>query len=226
MNVLSDLQIRSALRAELRTIHADEPSTTIIDELSLCQGHARVDLAVVNGSLSGYEIKSDRDSLNRLPRQRAIYDVCFNTMVIVVGSRHANGCFDAVPEAWGIWLAIPTISGIKFEVRREPKINARIEAESVVQLLWKAEVSSSLEEVGVTLNPKLGRRELWKCLVASVEPQELFRIVRDRLRARGDWRSGPTPFRGDGLSRSASKSLRYRENRDWLLSAVSRRRPS
>lgn len=220
-----DFDIRAALRTELRKIHSHEPNTSIIDELSLCQGNARVDLAVVNGSLGGYEIKSDRDTLSRLPRQLAVFDVCFDTMTVVVGSRHVNACFGAAPEAWGIWEATPTLSGVEFEVRRRAKINTQIEPKSVVQLLWKEETFNSLVEIGMMPNPESKRRELWECLVASVSSQELFQIVRDCLRARGDWRSGPTPFRGGGSSQSASKSRRYRENRGWLLSAVSQRRP-
>lgn len=220
-----DFDIRIALRAELREIHAHEPDTAIIDELSLRQGDARVDLAVVNGSLSGYEIKSDRDTLTRLPRQLAVYDACFNTMTVVVASRHVDGCFKAVSETWGIWEAIPNAGGVKFEVRRHARINPQIEAKSVVQLLWKEEALNSLAELGIRPDADLKRRDLWKHLVASVSAHELFQIVRDRLRARGDWRSAPTPFRGGGSSRSASRSPRYRENRDWLLSAVSQRPP-
>src|ERR1700674_1251921 len=72
---LRDSEIRAALRAKLHSIHSQDPETVVIDELSLCQGDARVDMAVVNGSLSGYEIKSDRDTLTRLPRQLAVYEV-------------------------------------------------------------------------------------------------------------------------------------------------------
>jgi hypothetical protein len=225
MSRMRDFEIRAALRVELQRIHCDEPTTSIIDELSLCQGGARVDVAVVNGSLSGYEIKSDRDRLTRLPRQLAVYDICFDTMIMVVGSRHVKACRKTIPKTWGIWEAMAVADRIEFKVRRQPKINRQIKPQSVVQLLWKNEVLESLRQVGVLTNPKLGRRELWGCLVQSVDPRQLFQMVRDHIRARGDWRSGPTPFRGGGLSRSASTSRRYRENRGWLLSAVSQCRP-
>lgn len=228
MDTPRDLDIRVALRAVLRQMHAHEADTAIIDELSLRQGDARVDLAVVNGSLSGYEIKSDRDRLTRLPRQLAVYDVCFDTMTIVVGSRHVSDALEVVPQTWGIWEAIPSptaLGGVKFEVNRTPKINTLIEPRSVVQLLWKNEAYSTLVRLGISPSSQLGRRELWDRLVAVVSPQELFQIARDCLRARGDWRSGPTPFRGGGLSRSVSRPQRYRENRGWLLSAGSQRRP-
>ena len=223
MEMLRDLEIRTALRTALRAMHADEPNTAIIDELSLCQGEARVDVAVVNGALCGYEIKSDRDSLARLPRQLSVYELCFDTMVIVVGSRHVESCFASVPESWGIWEATAMESEIKFEIRRSPANNHRIDAKSVVKLLWKEEVFESLKELGHTPSPKAERRALWEHLVLSVEPNQLFHIVRERLRARGDWRSAPTPFRCGGSSRSVAKSQRFQENRRWLLSTGSHR---
>jgi hypothetical protein len=107
---LRDQEIRAALRAKLKAIHADESDTAIIDELSLCQGNARVDVAVVNGSFSGYEIKSDRDTLARLPNQLAAYEQCFDTMTMVVGKKHVAKCRATLPEWWGIWEAVLTDS--------------------------------------------------------------------------------------------------------------------
>ena len=221
-----DQEIRLALRDRLRAIHADESDTAIIDELSLCQGDARVDVAVVNGSLSGYEIKSDRDTLTRLPNQLAAYELCFDTMTIVVGKRHLAKCRATLPEWWGIWEAVPTEKGIRFGCWREPMPNSRITPERVVQLLWKSELREALAECGVDPPAKFSRRELWANLICSVPKTELFRIVRSRIRARGDWRAAPTPFRCDDLSQSFAMSQRSQKNRRWLLSALSHRRPS
>lgn len=224
---LRDSDIRSALREKLRMIHADEPDTAIIDELSLSQGQARVDLAVVNGSFSGYEIKSDRDTLIRLPGQRAVYELCFNTITIVVGSAHVEECIETLPGWWGIWEAIPQArKQVDFLERREPENNMRITPEQVVQLLWREEVAVALRTVGIAVPAKTTRRELWRELVEALDPEELFRVVRERLRARGDWRSGSTPFRNDGLSLSAANFRRSQACRTWLLSLRSQRRPN
>jgi hypothetical protein len=222
---MRDFQIRSALRDRLHSLHANEPDTAIIDELSLCQGDARVDMAVVNGSFSGYEIKSDRDTLARLPNQLATYELCFDTMTIVVGLRHVAECRETLPHWWGIWEAVSTPEGVRFGCWREPAANPKIAPERVVQLLWKNEAREVLQDLGIKPPAKSSRRELWTKLVAAVSPEELFRIVRRRIRARGDWRSGPTPFRCGDSFRSAATSQRCRENREWLLSAGSRYRP-
>jgi len=91
---LRDTETRMALRNKLRLIHADEPDAAIINELSVAHGEARGDLAVVNGSFSGNEIKSGRDTSYRLPHQLAGYEFSFNAMTIVVGSHHVASCVD------------------------------------------------------------------------------------------------------------------------------------
>jgi len=224
-SVLRDSEIRSELHSMLRALYAHDQYTAIIDELSLCQGESRVDLAVVNGSLSGYEIKSDRDSLSRLPLQSETYALCFDTMTIVVGSRHLEACSKRVPYWWGIWEATRTSEGVKIEPRRGPQKNPNVSPDRLVQLLWKNEVAESLRTLGYTPSPKAGRRELWSFLVSVSTPKQLSQIVRDRIRARGDWRSGPTPFRRGDLSRSAANSQRSQENRRWLLSQRFQHRP-
>ncbi len=62
--------LRRALPSDLAPyLDAD---TLVVDELDLC-GLTRVDVAVVNGHLSGFEIKGSTDSLRRLPGQVTVY---------------------------------------------------------------------------------------------------------------------------------------------------------
>ena len=72
MNTLlstTDHQIRTALRRHLLQQHIDNHDTLILDELGVRHGTARIDIVVINGVMHGYEIKSDRDTLNRLPEK-------------------------------------------------------------------------------------------------------------------------------------------------------------
>ena len=97
---------------------------------------------------------------------------------------------------------------IGFKERRLATDNDRISPGQVVQLLWRTELLEMLRELDVEVRAKATRRELWATLVDAVSPTEVFALVRDRLRARGDWRSGPTPFRDGGSSQSVAKSQR------------------
>ena len=69
----------------------NDPQTLIVEELGIRQGAARVDVAVVNGSLHGYEIKSARDTLERLPKQSELYSSVFDTITLVTAENHLMG---------------------------------------------------------------------------------------------------------------------------------------
>ena len=60
--LLKDNDIRVTLIDELNRINAQH-DYRIIEELAVCDGEARVDVAVANGRLCGCEIKSDADTL-------------------------------------------------------------------------------------------------------------------------------------------------------------------
>jgi hypothetical protein len=57
----------------------------IIEELGVVHGKSRIDIAVINGLMHGYEIKSDKDTLQRLPEQMNMYNSVFNKVTLVVG---------------------------------------------------------------------------------------------------------------------------------------------
>ena len=66
---MRDADIRRALVQRLRAARPDPVTDRIWPEMSLALGASRVDVCVINGTLSGYEIKSPRDNLDRLPSQ-------------------------------------------------------------------------------------------------------------------------------------------------------------
>src|SRR5690242_7332263 len=88
---MRDIDIREALRAEIARRHNGESNTLVVEELGLCQGIARVDLAVVNGSVNGYEIKSAHDTLSRLPAQSDVYSRPTHTVHRAGGRMHWPG---------------------------------------------------------------------------------------------------------------------------------------
>lgn len=64
---MRDRDVRQALHRKVLKEHHGDADTLVLDELGLRHGTCRVDIAVVNGYLHGYEIKSDSDTLERLP---------------------------------------------------------------------------------------------------------------------------------------------------------------
>jgi hypothetical protein len=179
----------------MRRRHAAEVGTLIVDELGLCQGVARVDLAVVNGSLHGYEIKSECDTLERLPGQRDVYSRALDFVTIVTSAKHAKKIRGSVPQWWGIWAASSSRDGIELRQMRKPRPNPGVDARAVAELLWRHEALEELESRALAhgLRGK-PRRELWARLADSMPMTELCTVVRERLKRRRRWRAAARPM--------------------------------
>jgi hypothetical protein len=88
--MLRDTNIRRPLKRHLADVHAKDADTRIVDELGLRQGAVRVDVAVINGALHGYEIKSDVDTLQRLSSQVETYSDVLDEAALVTTVEHAQ----------------------------------------------------------------------------------------------------------------------------------------
>ena len=182
---LGDPEIRQGLRALLRKRHSGKPQTVFIEELGISQGRARIDLAVVNGQLHGYEIKSDRDSLRRLPDQVEFYGRVVDKATLVVGDRHFAESSILVPEWWGILRVESRVRGIQFKSIRRGRRNPQVEARSLVELLWRADAIDFLEQRGAAQGIRSKpRRAVWDKICEQCETKEIAAAVRDQLRAR------------------------------------------
>jgi hypothetical protein len=62
----------------------------IVEEMGIA-GEARVDIALIGDHLHRFEIKSERDSLRRLPAQVEVYSRVFDYVTLVVDTRHLDG---------------------------------------------------------------------------------------------------------------------------------------
>lgn len=188
---MREIDIRNALRDQVRSQHAHESDTLILDELGLCQGISRVDIAAINGSLHGYEIKSPNDTLERLPSQKEVYGKSLDYVTLVTAREHLSKAQKIVPKWWG--LVIPTRQGsaIDFELIREPQRNKEVDRFALVQLLWRDETLRELETLGVDRGLRSKPKQvLWDCLANCVELAVLGVIVRTALKRRGTiWRA-------------------------------------
>lgn len=193
---LNDAQIRRSFHAKkLRKQHA-APNTLVLDELGLQHGRCRADIAVINGHFIGYEIKSDEDSLGRLDLQVAAYNAVFDSVTVVVGTRHLIGVKTIIPEWWGIITATSGQRGaIHFETIRRAKLNLSTEDFSVAQLLWRKEAEEELIKIGVTGRILTKNRStLYHELINALGASELRKVVRQRLMNRIDWRRPEQAF--------------------------------
>lgn len=186
---MRDRDIRCRLHLTVLAHHRSDPDTLVVEELGLCRGEARIDLAVVNGELHGYEIKSARDSLNRLSRQTRVYNAVCDRLTLVVSERHLSAARRRLGGWWGVTVVVENAGSSGFEELRVAEENPRVRAEAVAELLWREEALSALETRGLARGLRVKpRTALWAALARELPLEELKAEVRARLKARTHWR--------------------------------------
>ena len=186
-----DRDVRSALHATVLAPYHVDPDSRVINEFGLWYGLARVDIAVVNGLMHGYEIKSDRDTLDRLPEQARIYSDALDRVTLVVGATHVEKALAIVPTWWGVKLARGARHGpVSFADSRPSEPNPRIDPVAVAALLWGEELLEVLVRLDAARGVRGKSRDIMSRRLATVLPlPQLREEVRARLKARSPWRA-------------------------------------
>jgi hypothetical protein len=177
-----DLAVRELLKHHLLTAHAGV-ATVFLEELGLCQGDVRVDVAAVNGELSGFEIKSPADTLARWPKQRRIYSKVVDRAWLVAPDKTLEAA--KAPGWWGLIRIVETRDRLGLRVAREAGVNPAPDPYAIACLLWRDEAISALEEFGLDRGVRTKRRGLiWQRLADQLPLDDLRRAVRAALKVR------------------------------------------
>lgn len=189
---LSDAEIRPLLRAFLAARNRS-PSVFVVEELGLCRGQARVDLAAVGRQIHGYEIKSDRDSLRRLAAQIDLYGLVLDRATLVVGERHVEEAVALLPSWWGV-LGVCISTGGRATLRplRAGSLNPHRDARALAELIWRDEAIELLEARGASRGVRAAPRAVvWDRVCEHYALEEIAATVRARLKARQAQREPP-----------------------------------
>lgn len=191
----TDFEIREALhRKVLKSYHRND-STIIVDELGLAHGKNRIDVAVLNGHLHGYEIKSAKDTLTRLPDQLSQYRKSLQKLTIVVAPNHIDGVLAIAPEWSGIIEARKgPRGGISFTTVRKATINPEVDEVALAHLLWRKEAVELLARYGVSEKElKKPRKQLYELIASEASLEELVSWIKEKFMARETWRADLQP---------------------------------
>ena len=190
---MNDIHIRAALRRQLLYQYRTDPDTTIIEELGVQHGASRIDLAVVNGVLHGYELKSDKDTLTRLSEQASAYSAVFDLVTLVVSERHVRRASEVTPDWWGIKVARMESGYLSFHDLKLPMNNPSADPLSVATLLWRDEALSFLNELGGAKGMRSkSKTHIYLKLLERADLDRLRDRVRRCLKGRQAWRSAAT----------------------------------
>jgi hypothetical protein len=75
-------------------------TASMLNEFRVCE--CKADLAILNGTATVYEVKSERDSLSRLERQVAAYLQVFAHVYVIAAENHINPVLNSLPEYVGV----------------------------------------------------------------------------------------------------------------------------
>jgi hypothetical protein len=180
-----DPEIRIALLKEFRRRRLLRGTTVVVQELGLRRSDAVVDVAVVNGSLNGFEIKSDADTLRRLERQAEIYGQILDRVTLVVGQQHLGAARRVIPDWWGLMAVQVLDDGPTLTTVRQGRENPARHARALVELLWLDEARALLAKRDALRGYRTKPRDaVWDKLCEVYSLDEIASAVRQRLKAR------------------------------------------
>src|SRR4051812_41988278 len=104
---MTESEIRAALIEKLASTPAGR-GAAFITEMFLDSFARRADVVMANGKLAAFEIKSERDTLERLHGQLSTYLRFFEQVTVVCAEKHLEAVKLHVPESVGIIAVSPT----------------------------------------------------------------------------------------------------------------------
>jgi hypothetical protein len=219
MPVTRDTDIRKALLADLVQIYSDKTHDLIVEEFG-CNS-ARTDVAVINGALHAFEIKSDSDSLDRLPSQIEAYQGVFEYITLICGNRLLKRARAAIPKWWGLQKAEFENGSVTLSQLRTPKLNPNQDSFALAKMLWKTEALACMRRHGhKVVTSKHTAEEVSRAVADRIPLSVLTAEVRQAIKIRGG--SGfakRSTLNGDSCTTESIVQESRSSDLSWLLSA-------
>jgi len=175
---ITEATVRHSLRENI--LETTQGHAEAIYEFWVPRSNERADVAVVGALMQGFEIKTERDNLKRLPRQTEAYARIFDRCHAVLAERHIDRAMEMLPSSWGV-LVIETEPSLSFRLLRAAAANDAVDAEVLVRLLWRDEAHAALCALGYVPDPRAGRFRMWEQLLALLDIDGIKQVVRDAL---------------------------------------------
>lgn len=185
---MKDPCIRQLLRETELLYYINDNDSKVVNELSLPVAGARIDMAVINGSLHGYEIKSASDTLQRLPSQIEAYSKVFDYLSVVTEGKYYLKLKKTIPSWVGL-IVCDDKNGLKTVKQvRKPVRNKNVKGFYIAKLLWKEELIDCLTEYQIPFKKKDRTWILCEILESNLDIQTLSLAVRNKLKLRNNWK--------------------------------------
>ena len=138
-------------------------------------GKCKADVAILNGTATAYEIKSERDSLSRLEQQLCAYRRVFPKVYVISGENHLDDVLSSVPPNVGVMKLSSRyqISTVR-EAKNDPE---RISSEDIFSSLRTSEAKQLLRwaKVPVPDVPNTKMHEALRKQIQALAPMDVHR---------------------------------------------------
>lgn len=167
--VLKPNDIRTALRSWVHDKFELNQSDILINELgfwnkdpnSTIDNSFRADLALANGRLVGFEIKSEKDSLKRWASQMVAYNNVFDEVWLCVHGKHLEGVLSTTNKHIGILLIDDYKS---LAVVRPATTNNNNNIYDLSGLLWREELNFLAKIHNIKISSRTTKNEMREIL--------------------------------------------------------------
>lgn len=186
---LRDSDLRTALAATIARKYRGRDHLLTPEVDILCGIPGRIDALLITSKICGFEIKSDVDSLHRLPRQLEAYEPVLERAVLIVGRRHLEAAQKILPPWWGIWLAERRGPQVALSRRRTALPNPDFYLYAVTTFIARDVITLHLRTQGIKGYSKYDLYELRGQLIAHHSRAQVLALARWVMRSRVDWRN-------------------------------------
>ncbi|TOA18385.1 hypothetical protein CGK33_08350 [Vibrio parahaemolyticus] len=156
----------------------------MLQELHVHRGNAIADVVTVHSEAHCYEIKGDKDKIDRLARQGDYYNKVFSKITLVTTERKLKEALDKIPAFWGVIVAYDMKGVVKFRHIRKISTNPLFDKELALATLWKSELTNVNDELNLDIPAKTNKRDFALGLAERMSKIQTNRWIAESLVSR------------------------------------------
>lgn len=187
---LRDSDIRSALAQRIAKQQQGR-EFLFVSEIDVQGGWpGRIDqVLITRRQIQGFEIKSDVDSLRRLPVQVQAYSPVLERATLVTTTRHVDAARALIPRWWGILMASRGNDGsVRIAPLRPAGANPELDVFQVTTFVSRELIVKHLRAQAVRGTSRHDVYSLRQLLVDSNTRGQVLAFARKVMMERSDWR--------------------------------------
>ncbi len=146
----------------------------IMEEFVLCR-KCRADAVMFapERGIIGFEIKSDRDSLERLEHQIRDYSRFCDYNYLVTGAKYIDKAAEVLPEFWGIYCITEEGGRLRISLHRDAALSPKVRLQNQLKFLWRSELIDIMKRHKIRGYSSRNKSKIRRLLLDSMDKQEL-----------------------------------------------------